>query len=262
MSTPTSNSEQHFQLINHPVISQRYFFPRSGAPKNIIDFQGYDGTRLRCSELRPYEQAKTLIHFHGNGEIVADYDDGYLSSLVEQLGVNVIMVEYRGYGDSQGQCELGKMLRDVTSVREQCGLLPADTILYGRSVGAIFAVEWAAQEPGIAGLILESGVANPHQRLVIRMEAHELGTDDATLLQACDTFLDHEKKLANFRGPMLVLHAAQDTLVGPEHAQAHMEYCPSERKRLVLFPRGGHNTILGANWSDYLAELSSFVKDL
>ncbi len=97
------------ELLNHRIITERYFFPRPGSPRNTIDFTGIDGTRIRCSQKRPHSNVKTLVHFHGNGEIVADYDDGYLDSLVD-IGVNVLMVEYRGYGDSEGKSELGKML--------------------------------------------------------------------------------------------------------------------------------------------------------
>jgi len=251
-------SDPLLHLLDHQIISERYFFPRSGDPRTAVDFVGTDGVQIRCSKSTPRKNAKTLVHFHGNGEIVADYDDGYLESLAD-LGVNVLMVEYRGYGGSQGQPQLGKMLADVALIREQCGLSSSETILYGRSVGAIFAVEWARLDPNIAGLILESGVADPYQRLVIRLEAQELNTDTETLKRACDAYLNHKTKLAEYRNTLLVLHAANDTLVTPDHAQAHMDYCPSDQKKLVLFPRGNHNTIIGANWAEYLAEIQAFI---
>ncbi|MCA9777914.1 MAG: alpha/beta hydrolase, partial [Candidatus Eremiobacteraeota bacterium] len=165
-------------------------------------------------------------------------------------------------GASQGTPQLGKMLEDVRRLREQCGLEPSETVVYGRSVGAIFAVEWAAQEPAIAGLILESGVADPYQRLAIRMEASELGCTDQELEAVCDQFLNHRTKLANYRSPLLILHAAGDTLVQPVHARAHMEYAQSEDKELVMFPRGDHNTVLSANWKEYLASLKVFLDKL
>lgn len=248
-------------ILNHPVITERYFFPRQGRPQHERVFQGVDGTRLVCAHRVPHSGARTLVHFHGNGEIVSDYDDGYVDSLLS-LGVNVLMVEYRGYGASQGSPELGKMLEDVRFVREQCGLTPSETIVYGRSVGAIFAVEWAFQEPQIAGLILESGVADPYQRLAIRLTPEELGCEEKELRAACDRHLNHQTKLVGYLGPLLVLHAAGDTLVEPDHARAHMSYAQGARKELVLFERGGHNTILGANWKDYLRCLKTFLDSL
>lgn len=248
-------------ILNHPVISQRYFFPRPGKPRHPIEFTGYGGVKLGCAWQKPHSGAKTLVHFHGNGEIVADYDDGYTDSLLA-LGVNVLMAEYRGYGFSEGVPQLHNMLEDVRCLREQSGLKPHETIVYGRSVGAVFAVEWAFQEPGIAGLILESGVADPYQRLAIRLDPEELGCSEAVLRDACDTYLNHKKKLESFRSPLLVMHARGDTLVQPDHARAHMEYAQGERKELVMFDKGDHNSILFANWSDYLSTMKRFVNSL
>jgi pimeloyl-ACP methyl ester carboxylesterase len=179
---------------------------------------------------------------------------------VAGLGVNLLLVEYRGYGGSTGSPQLGKMIDDVSVVRQACGLAPQDTFLYGRSVGAIFAVEWASQQPDIAGLILESGVANPHQRLAIRLDPEELGVDPATFAAACAERLDHRAKLAAYSGPLLVFHAAGDSLVGVDHAHSHMEWAASSEKQLVLFPRGDHNTIMTYNWSQMRAHMREFFQ--
>lgn len=245
-------------LLDHPVISERYFFPRPDQPEDFRDFIAPDGVRLRCFEHCPHPGGKTLVHYHGNGETVADYRFDFVGAM-EQLGMNILLVEYRGYGGSTGQPQLGKMLDDVTVVREAAGLKPEDTFLYGRSVGAIFAVEWAAQQPEIGGLILESGVANPHQRLSMRLDASDLGVDQATFDAACAQRLDHQKKLAGYGGRMLVLHASGDSLVTVDHAHSHMEWATRADKKLVLFPRGDHNTIITYNWSQMLRELGDFV---
>lgn len=248
-------------VLDHHVITESYFFPRPGEPSSYQDYIAADGTVLRCHWQRSDRATKTLVHFHGNGEIVTDYLSDYADAIAE-LGVNILFVEYRGYGGSGGVPQLGKMLDDVRAVREQCGLVPAETILYGRSVGAIFAVEWANQEPEVAGLILESGVASPIQRLLLRMSPEDLGVDLATLEQIADERLNHRKKLSRFAGELLILHAAKDTLVGPEHAHWHHDWAPTTKKRLVLFPHGDHNSVMSVNWSAYLGELKELVTRL
>lgn len=245
-------------LLDHPVISERYFFPRPDQPEEYRDIVTPDGVRLRCFERRPHAEGKTLVHYHGNGETVTDYLYD-LAGEVLSLGVNLVLVEYRGYGGSTGKPQLGKMLDDVATVRQACGLIPERTYVYGRSVGAIFAVEWAATEPGLGGLILESGVANPHQRLSIRLDPEELGVSQAAFDAACSERLDHQAKLARYPGPMLVLHAAGDSLVTVDHAHCHMEWAPTEAKKLVLFPRGDHNTIMTYNWSEMRRHLAEFM---
>jgi alpha-beta hydrolase superfamily lysophospholipase len=246
-------------LLDHPVITERYFFPRPDQPQEYRDFTTPDGVRLRCFEHRPHPGGKTLVHYHGNGETVFDYLHDFVGE-VAALGMNVLLVEYRGYGGSTGQPQLGKMLDDVTTVRQACGLTPQETYLYGRSVGAIFAVEWAAQEPNIGGLILESGVANPHQRLSIRLDPEEMGVDQAAFDAACAERLDHKVKLAGYHRPLLVFHAAGDSLVTVDHAHSHLEWASGEKKELVIFPRGDHNTILTYNWTEMLRHMGDFVR--
>jgi alpha-beta hydrolase superfamily lysophospholipase len=245
-------------LLDHGLISERYFFPRPDQPESYRDFTASDGVRLRCFEQRRHPEGKTLVHYHGNGETVADYLHDFVEA-IDKLGHNLLLVEYRGYGGSSGRPQLGKMLDDVRAVRQAAGLRPEDTFVYGRSVGAIFAVEWAFQEPRIGGLVLESGVANPHQRLTLRLDAAELGVDQEAFEAACAEHLDHQRKLAGYHGPLLVLHAAGDSLVTPDHARSHMEWAQGPEKTLVLFPRGDHNTILTYNWSEMLRHLAGFI---
>src|SRR5208282_2749154 len=52
----------------------------------------------------------TLLFFHGNGEIVADYED--LGPLYTQQGFNFFPVDYRGYGRSTGTPTVTAMMRD------------------------------------------------------------------------------------------------------------------------------------------------------
>lgn len=245
-------------LLDHPLISSRYFFPRPDEPENYKDIESFDGTRLRSFYFETNPQARTLVHYHGNGETVVDYLYGFLSDIVD-LGLNLLLVEYRGYGGSTGEPQLGKMLQDVAAVREAVKLDPAKTFLYGRSLGAIFAVEWAYQEPNIAGLILESGVANPHQRLSLRLEAQEMGVDPEVFSAACSEKLDHKVKLAAYKGPLLVFHAQKDSLVPLDQAESNLEWAAGKYKKLVVFPRGDHNTILTYNWKDMVGHLKEFI---
>ncbi len=250
-------SSEPAAMLDHETITQRYFFPRPGQPTEYRDVVAADGVGLRCYEHRPHPGARTLIHYHGNGEIVCDYIPDYVEA-VAALGVNLLLVEYRGYGGSGGRPQLGKMLEDVTVVRLACGLRPEDCFVYGRSVGAIFAVEWAAQAGSLAGLILESGVADPRQRLLMRLDPAELGVSQESFDAAMRAHLHHEQKLSRYHGPLLVLHAAGDSLVGVEHAHLHMRWCRSLDKQLVVFEEGDHNDVMACNWNAYLGHLGKF----
>ena len=60
------------ELLDHPLISERYFFPRDGYFKDPFQVNCGDA-QLACSYHEIDPAAKTLIHFHGNGEIVDDW---------------------------------------------------------------------------------------------------------------------------------------------------------------------------------------------
>ena len=60
------------ELLDHPVIRSRYFFPRRQAVADPVLVE-VPGATLAC-HVRPGDPgALTIVHFHGNGEVIADY---------------------------------------------------------------------------------------------------------------------------------------------------------------------------------------------
>jgi alpha-beta hydrolase superfamily lysophospholipase len=245
-------------LLDHPLIAQRYFFPRRGTLADPFWIEAGD-VRLACHFHQVDPAARTLVHFHGNGEIV----DDYLGEFVERIGrmgCNCLLAEYRGYGRSQGRPELGRMLTDVEAIVRAAGE-PRRLIFFGRSVGSIFAIEAAARCPQAAGLVLESGIADVEERLLLRIDPAELGVSPQALTEAVARRLDHQRKLASFPGRVLVLHAKHDHLVEVSHGERLYEWAEGEKK-LLIFPRGDHNSIMDANAREYFAAVAEFLGSL
>jgi pimeloyl-ACP methyl ester carboxylesterase len=244
-------------LLDHPQLAARYFFPRQVALPGAIRVRCAGG-ELACFRSGDDPTRPTIIFFHGNGEVVADYLPDFAREL-NALGVNVFFAEYRGYGASTGTPTLAAMLDDVDAIFAAAGAPEERTIAFGRSVGSIYAIELVKRHPRIAGLVLESGIADVLERVLLRVRPEELGGDMASLEAEASRLLDHQAKLGAYRGKLLVLHAQQDTLVLPSHAQRNHDWAASADKRLVLLPAGDHNSIFVFNHETYLAELRSFV---
>jgi pimeloyl-ACP methyl ester carboxylesterase len=244
-------------ILDHPIISERYFFPRADAIDQPF-VVNCDGAKLACYLARQPGAKKTFVHFHGNGEVVADYLPDY-TGVVAAMNVNVCMVEYRGYGGSTGTPELARMLDDVDRVFAALGVAESDLFVYGRSVGSLYAVELAHRHPGIAGLILESSIADLHERLLLRVSPEELGVTGDELAAEVASHFDHRAKLGAYKNPLLVMHARDDELVDWSHAQRHHDWAGSAKKELVYFDYGGHNALMGANWPRYVSTLEEFV---
>lgn len=250
----------HDALLDHPVISERYFFP--GRVRHADAFVVDVGdAELACWHAPARAGERTFVHFHGNGEVVADYLPDYAAA-IRRLGMGVFLVGYRGYGGSSGTPQLGRMLADVPRVVRALGRPETELVVYGRSVGSIFAIELARRHPNIAGLVIESGIYDVLERLLLRLRPEELGVSPATLAAEVDSWLNHAAKLGGYTGPLLVMHARDDQLVDPSHAERNYDAAASERKRIAWFEHGGHNALMTRNWPAYLDALRRFVAGL
>lgn len=243
------------RLLDHSVISERYFFPRR-EPLAEPFIVSAGGCELHCFRRSPHPGAPTLLHFHGNGEVVADWLGDFAPALLA-AGLNVVFAEYRGYGGSTGTPVLGSMLDDAVAIADAINVAPDQLFVYGRSVGSIYALHVAAERQ-VAGLIIESGIAHVMQRLAIRLEPAELGASQAQLDAAVSALLDHRRKIQTYGGPALILHTLGDHLVPPDHARDLAAWAGA-RADLVLFDRGDHNSIHYYNGDQIVSRVQRFT---
>jgi pimeloyl-ACP methyl ester carboxylesterase len=202
----------------------------------------------------------TVLHFHGNAEVVADYVPE-ISKVVGSLGVNAVFAEYRGYGSSTGTPSLGAMLDDAETVFQAIGVPPERVVVFGRSLGSLFAVEVAARHPTLAGLVLESGIADPLEPALLRISPEDVGMSPEAFRAEADARVNQRVKLGAYAGPLLVLHATGDQLIPAAHAERMFAWggAPPGDKTLVLFERGDHGSIYPANRADYAGHLAAFL---
>jgi pimeloyl-ACP methyl ester carboxylesterase len=247
-------------LLDHPAISGNYLFPQS---RHVNDpFV----VRAECADLACYRQVVdpskfTMVHFHGNGEAVADYVPDMVD-VFTGLGLNSLFVEYQEYGGSTGKAGLVAMLGDGEAAIKAAQLAPEKVIAFGRSIGSLYAIELVHRQPTIAGLILESGIADPSERFLTYADLSAAGLDEADVLAETKRYFDHKKKLAEYRNPLLVMHTEKDGLIDISHAERNHKWAGSSQKKLLRFALGNHNTILGANWKEYWDAVSNFAKSI
>lgn len=248
------------QLINHKVISDRYFFPRKEWFENPFFVTTPEG-KLGCHFTNNHPDGLTLVHFHGNGEIVCDWMGGFVSML-DRLGCNILLAEYKGYGMSDGTPSFGAILEDTPRIIETARLDPSRTVLFGRSIGSIPAIRGVSLYPGMAGLVFESGVADVLERLIVRLDPSEIGTDQEELKKAILEEMDHKTAMNAYTGPVLVMHARNDSMVNISHGQRLYDWAGGDKKEIRIFERGDHNNILSANVDEYFSALTAFLKNL
>ena len=252
------NHHEHSSVLDTAAISGAYFFPRRVAPRDTKLIE-VPGAKLGCHVSIEDTTRPTLLHFHGNGETVADYVDGNFHEF-ENLPVNLVYVEYRGYGASTDRPALVEMLGDGEAVIRQLGLCAAKVIAFGRSVGSLYAIELAARQPNLAGLIIESGIADPAERFLNYADLSSVAANEDDVKAEVEKHFNHKEKLNSYTNPVLVLHAKNDHLVDISHAERNYAWAGSHAKRIVRFDFGDHNTIMPFNLEKYFQEVRDFIQ--
>jgi hypothetical protein len=247
---------QDISCLDHPLLAERYFYPWPNPFPDPFYVDGKGG-RLGCRYGRWYPEGLTVVHFHGNGETVGDYLEGFAGRM-ESMGVNLLLAEYRGYGMSDGEPRLAAMLEDIPEIVAASGADPSRLIFFGRSLGSLYAAHAAFLYPMAAGLVLESAIADPFERIVARVEPWQLGVSAEELGREVKRLFNQREKLAAFTGRTLVMHTRNDDLVEVSHGE-RLHAWANEAKELVLFERGDHNNIMEVNEESYFAHRERFV---
>lgn len=244
--------------FDSPEFNQRLFFPRRSAsapPPGAQDrFVAVDGALLHLRWHRPLPTALTVLLFHGNGEVVDDYDTA--ARRFADCGANLAVVDYRGYGQSTGTPTLRDALRDAPAVVEDLRRAGATRlIVMGRSLGSASAAElYARPDDAIAGFIWESGFVDLGRLLQRRGLTLPARWAEADLAD-----FDARRKLSRGDRPLLVLHGAEDTLIDPIEAQWAFDAAGTPKKNQVRVAQRGHNDL--SFESAYWNALAGFVAE-
>lgn len=191
-------------ILDHPAVSGRYLFPQARYVDDPFMVK-VDGAELACYRRIVDPENFTVVHFHGNGEAVSDYLPD-MADVFAGFGLNSLFVEYREYGGSTGQARLVAMLGDGETAIKAAGLPPEKTIVFGRSIGSLYAIELVHRQGAIAGLILESGIADPSERFLTYADLSAAGIAENDVLAETKRRFNHKRKLSGYKNPLLIMH--------------------------------------------------------
>ncbi len=256
-------AQPEYAMLDRPEVLARLFHPRrewAGAgsgPGIDVDIPVTVDHTIGARWHMGSATAANLLFFHGNGEIVADYDD--LGPLYNSRGINLLAVDYRGYGRSSGEPSVTAMMADCHRILEYCqGWLQeydysGPLILMGRSLGSAPVLELAATHPDrIQGLIIESGFAYAAPLLrLLGIDPERIGFDEAAGFANLD-------KIRTYHGPTLILHAEFDHIIPYSDSEDLYAASPSPQKRHVTIPGANHNDIFLRGMDIYLDAVQQF----
>jgi fermentation-respiration switch protein FrsA (DUF1100 family) len=202
-----------------------------------------------------------ILFFHGNGEIVADYDD--LGPLFNRLGINFLPVDYRGYGRSTGRPTVSAMMRDCHIIFDftlqwlKANGYTGPLAVMGRSLGSASAIELCSRYPeDIEGLIIESGFAFAGPLLQL------LGIDPSAIGFKEERGFRNIDKIVQYDKPTLIIHAEYDHIIPFSDGEALYGACRSTAKTLLKIPGANHNDIFMRGLEAYLSAVKTLVDRL
>ena len=261
-------SKIDYSLLDRPEILMYLFHPRPEYGRSVSGSGQKDfmipveadiavGARFHLTG----KSACNILFFHGNGEIVADYDD--FGRMMNQLGINFLAVDYRGYGRSTGQPTVTAMMRDchITFDFVKKWLHKNDyhgpLVLMGRSLGSASVLELAMHyAASIDGLIVESGFAYAGPLLAL------LGIDIAAIGFKEDKGFGNIDKIHAFTKPTLIIHAENDHIIPFSDGEALFEACSATDKTFLKISGANHNDIFMHGLKDYLAAVTKLTERL
>lgn len=225
--------------------------PRAVPPAELITYRSSSNIELAGQWIERGGAENIVVFCHGNAERAEDLVPS-MRRLSELADASVLIVEYRGFADSQTPNERGIIVDATAAVQTLCERFDLDAselTIYGRSLGG-----------GVASAIAE------------RFQCRELileRTFDSAVAVAADRFwwlpvrllmknrFDTAARLTNYHGRLMVVHGTKDDVIPIEHARRMIEQAASEDITFRELPSWGH---LDAVPPELISEIAAWIR--
>jgi len=191
--------------------------------------------------------APAVIFGHGNGELIDFWPDELKG--FAQLGVALLLVEYPGYGRSEGSPSQTSITEAFVAAYDELASRPdidsSRIVLMGRSLGGGAVCALSTKRPA-AGLILMSTFTSARSFAKRYLAPSFLVRDP----------FDNLAAVGEYQGPVLVMHGRHDTLIPFSHGQALHQ--AARQGKLVSY-EAGHNDC-PPDWKVFWEDIEAFLR--
>jgi uncharacterized protein len=252
-----------YSPLDQPSILRFIFYPRKDftpCPGNGFDLfvPVGDQASISCRFYQDHQEWPWILFFHGNGEVVSDYDE--IAPFYHQKKLNLVAADYRGYGASSGIPTLTALVQDCHIILKEIVAelskrdLRKDLWVMGRSLGSISALELAHKHQDvIKGLLIESGFPSV-VRIISHLGIPAPGLDLKKIDQGC------LEMIGEISLPSLIIHGEDDTLVPLENARDLYNRLGTKEKELLVIHSATHNDVLIVGFKDYFKAIQQWTK--
>ncbi len=231
-----------------------YFPARGGvgeSPGEDLFLTASDGVRIHGWHVSEPGAGATILWFHGNAGNLEDRR-GMLLRL-RSLPANVLVIDYRGYGRSEGKPSEAGIYLDARAAWDWLAARtpPERIVILGKSLGSAPACELASLVP-CGGLVVQSGFTSAPE-----MARRVLPIFPGRFFMR--TKFDNLSKVAGISCPKLFIHGREDEVV-PFSMGERLFAAAAEPKEFAWFDGAGHNDLWAIREQEYFSHLSSFLR--
>ena len=209
------------------------------------------GERAHAYWLPAPRATRALLYLHGNAGNASDRLP--LAARLLRLETHVLLLDYRGYGRSDGRPSEAGAYADARAALahlvEARGLRPKRIIPFGHSLGGAIAVDLARGRE-LGGVILESSFTSLAD-VVDHLYFPPLGR----LVRGRFASI---RKIPELRAPLLCLHGDRDRVIPIELGRRLCAAAPPP-KAFVEIPGAGHNDTAQVGGGHYLRRIRAFL---
>ena len=211
-----------------------------------------DDVRVHGWYVPHVDEKATVLFFHGNAGNISHRLDSI--SIFHDLGLSVFIIDYRGYGRSEGRPSEKGTYRDAMAawnyLVDERRLRPDEIILFGRSLGGGGAAGLAARVSP-AAVILESTFTS-----IKELGKHYYPYLPVSWIARVRYPVDED--ISSFNCPVLVIHSEQDDVVPFRHGQRL--FATAREPKMFLPISGDHNTGFLLSGDVYVEGMKRFIK--
>jgi len=245
-------------LFFHPQSALLDAPDQHGIEYRVEHLRAADGTGLTAwfmpaSHRENGRPSATVLFLHGNAENISTHFRSVAWLAAE--GFNVLALDYRGYGSSEGVPSLAGMQLDIDAAMlfllEQPDLDPGRIVLYGQSLGGALAIHYAARGPhraGIRTLVVDSSFSDYREIAREKLAAAWLTWPLQWLAWlTIDNDYSPATSVATLSPlPLLLIHGDRDLVVPYRNSQRLFELA-GQPKQLWIVPGAGHTQALSSD---------------
>jgi len=245
---------QQPRMIFYPLTELESTPANWGLDFEDVNLQTTDGVLLHAWYVPAAGSEQVLLFFHGNAGNISHRRASL--EVFHRLGLNVLMVDYRGYGQSEGSPSEAGLYRDAAAawsyLVEEKGFSANQVVIFGRSLGGAVAVDLASHVSA-RSLIVESTLSSSR-------DFAQMVFPVLSRLIFIRFDFDSTEKIQHVNSPVLVLHSPDDEIMPFELGERVFEAAHKPKSFVRL--RGDHNAGFQLSQPEYEQSLGEWLKAL